>query len=284
VADLASAPGAAAAAPVAAPAGLADLASAPSAAAAAPVAGPAGLAGAAAAVAGSAPAGAAGTTGDAALAVLAVLGTDSAITAGGRPAGGSGAGASGTATAGSQTVEVPLNRRALVRTSPERVRRIREHLVRSLRAMRTMKHPERGASPLRPEPDGFVGEVARTACTLCQGWCCKGGGEHAYLDERTMVRVRNARPELEARAVIRLYVERVPPEGYEGSCVFHGPSGCGLDRSLRSDVCNSYFCSGLGNFVKAAVDVGSVVVVAGEGDAMRTSPRLAREPGVGEVR
>jgi hypothetical protein len=173
-------------------------------------------------------------------------------------------------------VQVPQNRKALVPTSSERVRRIREHLVRSLRAMRTMKHPERGGSPLRPEPDGFVGEVARTACTLCRGWCCKGGGEHAYLDERTMMRVRTARPELEARAVIRLYVERVPPEGYEGSCVFHGPLGCTLDRSLRSDVCNSYFCSGLGNFVKAVDAASSVVVTAGEGDGARILPVLRR--------
>lgn len=177
---------------------------------------------------------------------------------------------------GNRTVTVPLNRRVLVPTPPERVRRIREHLVRSLHAMRAMKHPERGASPLRPEPDGFAGEVARTACTLCQGWCCKGGGEHAYLDERTMARVRRARPELEARAVIRLYIERMPPAGFEGSCVFHGAAGCTLTRELRSDVCNSYFCSGLGRFVTAAGDARSVTVIAGEGEASRSSPVLTR--------
>ena len=68
----------------------------------------------------------------------------------------------------------------------------------------------KSASPLRAEPEGFVGTVARTACSLCRGWCCKGGGDHGYLDERVMARVRQARPELDARAVIGLYVERVP--------------------------------------------------------------------------
>jgi len=183
----------------------------------------------------------------------------------------------GAAADGHQAVMVPLNQRALVPTQPERIRRIREHMVRSLRDLRTLKQPERNASPLRPEPLGFAGTVARAACTLCQGFCCKGGGEHAYLDERDMARVRQARPELEARAVIRLYMERVPAEGYAGSCVFHGKQGCTLDRSLRSDVCNSYFCNGLRDFVNTADGAASVVVtgVSADGET-RLSPVLTR--------
>lgn len=183
----------------------------------------------------------------------------------------------GAAADGHQEVMVPLNQRALVPTPPERVRRIREHLVRSLRDLRTMKHPDRNASPLRPEPQGFAGTVASAACALCSGFCCKGGGEHAYLDERDMARVRQARPELEARAVLRLYMERVPAEGYAGSCVFHGKQGCTLDRSLRSDVCNSYFCNGLRDFVATADGVASVVVKGvGADEVTRVSPVLTR--------
>ena len=176
-----------------------------------------------------------------------------------------------------ETVMVPLNRKALVPTSSERVRRLRKHLVESLRAMRTMKDPVGSASPLRPEPDGLTGKVARVACTLCRGFCCKGGGEHAYLDERVMARVRQAQPDLDARAVMRLYVERVPAIGYEGSCVFHGTKGCTLYRSLRSDVCNSYFCIGLGNHVKNGSATTPVVVIAGKGDEMRKSPVLGSD-------
>ena len=127
-----------------------------------------------------------------------------------------------------QSVTVPLNTRALVPMEPERVWRLRKHLVQSLRAMRTMKRPVESASPLRPEPDGFIGKVARAACTLCRGFCCKGGGDHGYLDERVMARVRQAQPELDARAVMRLYVERVPQADYAGSCIFHGEAGCTL--------------------------------------------------------
>jgi len=173
-----------------------------------------------------------------------------------------------------RTVTVPLNGKRLAAVPRERVRRIREHLVRSLRDLRTMKRPDQNASPLRPEPAGFGGVVARAGCTLCAGFCCKGGGDHAYLDDRDMARVRQARPELEARGVIRLYVERVPAESYEGSCVFHGPQGCTLERSLRSDVCNSYFCNALRDFVATAKSANSVVVTASDGKAMRKSEVL----------
>src|SRR4029077_713160 len=90
----------------------------------------------------------------------------------------------------------------------------------------TMKNPEQSVSPLRPEPEGFAARVARTACSLCKGWCCGNGGDHAFLDERTMTRVRCARLELDMHAVLRLYLERVPEVGYEASCIFHGRLGC----------------------------------------------------------
>jgi hypothetical protein len=80
--------------------------------------------------------------------------------------------------------------------------------------------------------------VARAACSLCKGWCCRNGEDNAFLDETTMASVRCARSALNVRAVLRLYVERVPEVGYEDSCIFHGKQGCTLDRSLRSDVCN----------------------------------------------
>ena len=113
-------------------------------------------------------------------------------------------------------VMVPRNDKAAVPTSPERVRRLRKHLVVALRALRTMNNPEHSVSSLRPEPEGFVGRVARAACSLCKGWCCRNGEDDAFLDEGTMARVRRARSALDVRAVLRLYVERVPEVGYEG--------------------------------------------------------------------
>ena len=171
-------------------------------------------------------------------------------------------------------VMVPRNDKAAVPTSPERVRRLRKHLVVALRALHTMKNPEHSVSSLRPEPEGFAGRVARATCSLCKGWCCRNGEDHAFLDEETMARVRRARSALDVRAVLRLYVERVPEVGYEGSCIFHGKQGCTLDRSLRSDVCNSYFCGGLQSYMTDGDALTPTMIIAGVGDKMRTSPIL----------
>ena len=89
-----------------------------------------------------------------------------------------------------------------------------------------------------------------------------------------MARVRRTRLALDARAVLRLYVERVPEVGYEGSCIFHGKQGCTLDRSLRSDVCNSYFCGGLQAYITSGDTVTPTMIIAGVGEKMRTSPIL----------
>src|ERR1700738_1163580 len=98
-------------------------------------------------------------------------------------------------------VMVPKNDKAVVPISPERVRRLRKHLVVALRALRTMKNPEHSVSPLWPEPKGFAARVARTACSLCKGLCCRNGEDHAFLDEMTMARVRCTSLALNLRAV-----------------------------------------------------------------------------------
>ena len=76
-----------------------------------------------------------------------------------------------------------------------------------------------------------------------------------------MARVRRARPELNARKVLRLYLDRVPEAGYVGSCVFHGQKGCTLDRSMRSDICNDFYCGGLEAYLTRGENTQPVVIV-----------------------
>jgi|SRR5690242_21891697 len=115
---------------------------------------------------------------------------------------------------------VPRNDKAAVPISRERVRRLCKHLVVTLRELRMMQDSELSVSP--PEPEGFAGRVARTACSLCKGRCCTNGADHAFLDQETIARAHRARLPLDARAVLRLYMDRVPEVGYDGSCIFHG--------------------------------------------------------------
>lgn len=169
---------------------------------------------------------------------------------------------------------VPRNDKSMVAVPPERVRRLLKHLTNELADLRKAKHPDRLASPERPGPTGFRATVVHSACSLCRGWCCRKGDDEAFLDDRTLARVRLARPEMTEQAVLRLYADRVPPMTYRDSCIFHGKLGCTLDRSMRSDVCNVYYCGGLDAFIKSNAEPAPTVVIAGEGDGMRTSAVL----------
>jgi hypothetical protein len=169
------------------------------------------------------------------------------------------------------SVMVPRSDKALVPMSAARVGRLRKHLVEMLREAKAVKETP---SPYPPEPTGFVARVAHAACSLCRGWCCRNGGDDAFLDDQTMARVRRDRPELDAQALLRIYVARVPVLAYRDSCIFHGKRGCTLDRSLRADVCNGYFCRGLGDYVKSGETRAPITIIAGKGDKMRTSPVL----------
>lgn len=43
---------------------------------------------------------------------------------------------------------------------------------------------------------------------------------------------------------------------------------------MRAEVCNTYYCGELGAFMNSSTDPGPTIVIAGEGDNMRTSPVL----------
>lgn len=75
------------------------------------------------------------------------------------------------------------------------------------------------------------------------------GGTHAFIDERTLARACAERPGLGVGALLAMYVRSVAPLSYAGSCLFHGATGCTLDRTLRAELCNSYFCNGLEDLV-----------------------------------
>lgn len=173
----------------------------------------------------------------------------------------------------SMPVMVPRSVKALVPTPPERVRRLRRHLLAVLRASTSTGGALEGPV-VSPEPDGFAARVTRTACAMCEGWCCKNGEDDGFLDDQTIARMRRAHKTLTALAVLRLYVKSVPEAVYKGSCIFHGRKGCTLDRSLRSDVCNSYFCGGLHDYMKRGDTLTPVTIISGEGDTMHTSPIL----------
>lgn len=140
---------------------------------------------------------------------------------------------------------------------------------------------EPATPPARPEPpiSSRLGALAGAACACCRGHCCSRGGEHAYLDADTIRRLRRAEPGLGRAAILARYRSALGPESYEGSCVFHGPSGCRLDRALRSDLCNTFYCNELKRFLRGDPAAASrVLLLAHDGEQTRRVSVYRRAP------
>ncbi len=168
-------------------------------------------------------------------------------------------------------VMVPRSDKKLVPVDPERVERLQQHLLEALRDVRMTR---RLPTKIAPEPSGFAAAVVNAACSLCKGWCCRNGDNDAFLDDRTLARYLVENPGLTDEAIMRLYLDRVPESAYQGSCIFHGKLGCALDREMRADICNTYFCGGLNAYMKGKADPEPTMVLAGEGKKMRSSAVL----------
>jgi hypothetical protein len=141
------------------------------------------------------------------------------------------------------TVVVPGLRSPLRATLSERRDRLHDHIARAV------------AESAEHDPE-FVPEAAdaafssptpaiATACALCRGFCCRNGGDRAYIDAGTLRRIRSQRPGTSADELIASYTDAVPERSVEHSCIFHGVRGCALPRDLRSSTCNDYLCEPL---------------------------------------
>src|SRR5262249_14417493 len=106
-----------------------------------------------------------------------------------------------------------------------------------------------GATPGAAEaPAPEVQAVLSRACAQCKGFCCRDGGNFAYLTVDTIRRYMEAHPGVRPREVLAAYLAHLGNKTFRGSCVYHGPDGCTLPRSMRGDTCNDFFCDGLRGF------------------------------------
>ncbi|MFT5430153.1 MAG: hypothetical protein ACI9OJ_000826 [Myxococcota bacterium] len=135
---------------------------------------------------------------------------------------------------------VPANDLDVVRRTDERRDNLREHLWSIIDDARTAVVPPPGAE----EESGEVHDRSLEVCGSCLGGCCTMGEDHAYLTPETLARA-SERLGLDIDTLAECYVQSVPETGYETSCIFHGPRGCGLTRRMRADTCNDHLCGGL---------------------------------------
>jgi hypothetical protein len=105
------------------------------------------------------------------------------------------------------------------------------------------------------------------SCAVCTGFCCRNGGAHAYLDIAVVRSYMARHPGMRPGQILRAYLRQLPVATHEGSCVYHGASGCGLPRDMRSSECNEYFCEGLASLRTEIASEGpkTVFLAAAEG-------------------
>jgi hypothetical protein len=161
---------------------------------------------------------------------------------------------------------VPANDLPMVSRTPDRTARLREHVAGHVEeAARLLAAGE--APPLEDVATSDVHHRSLHVCAACLGGCCTQGADRAYITPATLARYA----EVSGTPVASLpdiYAARVPAEGYETSCIFHGPRGCGLDREMRSDTCNQHLCGGLRRLRgRMGGRTADPIVVVGSSDA-----------------
>lgn len=104
--------------------------------------------------------------------------------------------------------------------------------------------------------------LAKAACALCQGHCCRGGGDEAFLDVTAVARTRASMADHPVRTLLRAYLQHLPAHSVQDSCVYHGASGCELPRTWRADLCNRYRCIGLNELLARPAPQRPVLIAA----------------------
>lgn len=122
--------------------------------------------------------------------------------------------------------------------------------------------------------------AAGTLCAHCGGRCCTAGrDDDAFLHDGALQRWLAAHPGQPPEAAVRAYVDALPPEHVEGSCLFHTAQGCALPREARGDTCNRYGCVPYRTLEGAmeAVPPQGVVVLRARGRLLESAALISPE-------
>ncbi len=119
-----------------------------------------------------------------------------------------------------------------------------------------------------PSEHAAASTILGLSCGTCRGECCTAGGDHAFLRDDSLARVRAQHPLLDAPAMLAAYAAYLPARHYRGSCVYHATGGCTLPRAMRSNICNRYLCGGLTQLKRALEASGGEVAFVAAADSV----------------
>ena len=109
--------------------------------------------------------------------------------------------------------------------------------------------------------------VSDKLCMQCKGGCCSAGEDHAFLSAAYFRRQFDEGCSLTDEQLLQRFLDLLPPDSIEGSCINNTDTGCAIPRALRSDVCNGYFCDDIRQFQKRlAADTDLPYVIAVQRD------------------
>lgn len=124
------------------------------------------------------------------------------------------------------------------------------------------------AEDASPSDSAEASAILGLSCATCRGECCTAGGDHAFLREDSLTRVRLQNPLVGESELMAVYASHLPARNYRGSCVYHTTGGCALPRALRSNICNRYLCGGLTQLKRALESSGSNAAFVGAADSV----------------
>ncbi|MGZ4957896.1 MAG: hypothetical protein ACXV7J_01475 [Methylomonas sp.] len=151
---------------------------------------------------------------------------------------------------------LPRNQQRLIPLGHERInahRRYLEQIVQEAAELHDagVAPAETSATTCGVSPAQANLAVLGAACGLCGGYCCNTGGNTAWLEPDSIVRLFGAISAVDWNAIVENYLSHLPEISFENSCIYHAENGCSLPKNIRSGVCNQYLCRGLAEVAHA---------------------------------
>jgi hypothetical protein len=169
-------------------------------------------------------------------------------------------------SSGVEVVVVPGFNTAMQSMSQQRRDTLRAHLNEVLNVA-----PTEVAEDLIDQRSDAAQHVINAACATCRGYCCRKGGDSAYIKAETIARVRRHHPSLDNETIADTYLNAVPEVSATDSCIFHGEQGCALPRDFRADICNDYHCPPLETWLNGKSKLPTAVVVIEHAQVARSA-------------
>lgn len=145
--------------------------------------------------------------------------------------------------------KVPNCDESLTVLPADRTRKFTEHLKQVLQQATEIVSELRSSSSVLTEyaHRDWEGEKppilpVLNGCTTCRGYCCRNGGDTAFLSAGQIAWQLLSDPTLTIESIEKYYRLQLPEESIDDSCVFHTAQGCSLPRKQRASICNDFHC------------------------------------------